>query len=615
MIYYFLVILRYFSLLICTVLFSYFFYDLNQLGSYLDAKYNLNLEYNFLGFKFDNSDYQWKTFRSNLIILIAFNFVFVFISRFVKILHNETYIINYYFIIGMLYSIVIHGQRFLYLILNLVIYYYLIKVFTIYRDINKYYNRLVYNIFVWLYPCLSNIIIHLYDGFDNILNNITKFQLFPWSLCYNLILLRIISYANEYKSYKLLSTYSLEYNKTYLDDDSTNINKNKPEINDNLNNNFKKDINPNSILLSKCLLEAKLFLKNYHCFNCYNYNVCQNYLINIVIDINYFSIKKYLCYVFYPPLYFSGPIITYNSFIYQVIKSCNVNNPSIYNIIRENAFYILRWFFLVISFEAFNTLIYVNSICTIKHNKNFNHEVLSNNKIRLQFMFIFLLIHIWYKFSIIWKFTRIFALLDNIKTEENINKCVINSYSFEVFWRNWHKSFNQWLIKYIYIPIGGKKTKLLNVWLIFTFVALWHEMKLNLMLWGWSISLFLIPEILIKILNKKIYKKLDDAYKNKDNIFYKVKFISLYIVNVLFGSIGTSLLIISNLIGFGLGGIGFDSIIYDFLKTLNLNTVLISNISYFFIVNISFWVNDIHQIKVNKQKKVLNCILNSKNSN
>lgn len=615
MIYYFLVILRYFSLLICTVLFSYFFYDLNQLGSYLDAKYNLNLEYNFLGFKFDNSDYQWKTFRSNLIILIAFNFVFVFISRFVKILHNETYIINYYFIIGMLYSIVIHGQRFLYLILNLVIYYYLIKVFTIYRDINKYYNRLVYNIFVWLYPCLSNIIIHLYDGFDNILNNITKFQLFPWSLCYNLILLRIISYANEYKSYKLLSTYSLEYNKTYLDDDSTNINKNKPEINNNLNNNFKKDINPNSILLSKCLLEAKLFLKNYHCFNCYNYNVCQNYLINIVIDINYFSIKKYLCYVFYPPLYFSGPIITYNSFIYQVIKSCNVNNPSIYNIIRENAFYILRWFFLVISFEAFNTLIYVNSICTIKHNKNFNHEVLSNNKIRLQFMFIFLLIHIWYKFSIIWKFTRIFALLDNIKTEENINKCVINSYSFEVFWRNWHKSFNQWLIKYIYIPIGGKKTKLLNVWLIFTFVALWHEMKLNLMLWGWSISLFLIPEILIKILNKKIYKKLDDAYKNKDNIFYKVKFISLYIVNVLFGSIGTSLLIISNLIGFGLGGIGFDSIIYDFLKTLNLNTVLISNISYFFIVNISFWVNDIHQIKVNKQKKVLNCILNSKNSN
>ena len=615
MIYYFLVILRYFSLLICTVLFSYFFYDLNQLGSYLDAKYNLNLEYNFLGFKFDNSDYQWKTFRSNLIILIAFNFVFVFISRFVKILHNETYIINYYFIIGMLYSIVIHGQRFLYLILNLVIYYYLIKVFTIYRDINKYYNRLVYNIFVWLYPCLSNIIIHLYDGFDNILNNITKFQLFPWSLCYNLILLRIISYANEYKSYKLLSTYSLEYNKTYLDDDSTNINKNKPEINDNLNNNFKKDINPNSILLSKCLLEAKLFLKNYHCFNCYNYNVCQNYLINIVIDINYFSFKKYLCYVFYPPLYFSGPIITYNSFIYQVIKSCNVNNPSIYNIIRENAFYILRWFFLVISFEAFNTLIYVNSICTIKHNKNFNHEVLSNNKIRLQFMFIFLLIHIWYKFSIIWKFTRIFALLDNIKTEENINKCVINSYSFEVFWRNWHKSFNQWLIKYIYIPIGGKKTKLLNVWLIFTFVALWHEMKLNLMLWGWSISLFLIPEILIKILNKKIYKKLDDAYKNKDNIFYKVKFISLYIVNVLFGSIGTSLLIISNLIGFGLGGIGFDSIIYDFLKTLNLNTVLISNISYFFIVNISFWVNDIHQIKVNKQKKVLNCILNSKNSN
>lgn len=42
------------------------------------------------------------------------------------------------------------------------------------------------------------------------------------------------------------------------------------------------------------------------------------------------------------------------------------------------------------------------------------------------------------------------------------------------FWKGWHASFNQWLVRYIYVPLGGSSLRLLNIWLIFTFVALWY---------------------------------------------------------------------------------------------------------------------------------------------
>lgn len=84
-------------------------------------------------------------------------------------------------------------------------------------------------------------------------------------------------------------------------------------------------------------------------------------------------------------------------------------------------------------------------------------------------------------------------------------RCLNNCHSLETFWKNWHASFNKWLVRYIfqlfiwsfpalwlilkcitengynhrymYIPLGGSRRKLLNVWPIFTFVALWHDLE------------------------------------------------------------------------------------------------------------------------------------------
>lgn len=51
------------------------------------------------------------------------------------------------------------------------------------------------------------------------------------------------------------------------------------------------------------------------------------------------------------------------------------------------------------------------------------------------------------------------------------------------------------LFRYIYVPLGGSKNVILNTVLVFSFVALWHDLTFRLLAWGWLVSLFVIPEL------------------------------------------------------------------------------------------------------------------------
>jgi D-alanyl-lipoteichoic acid acyltransferase DltB (MBOAT superfamily) len=113
-----------------------------------------------------------------------------------------------------------------------------------------------------------------------------------------------------------------------------------------------------------------------------------------------------------------------------------------------------------------------------------------------------------------WRFFRLWALADGIDAPENMVRCMANNYSTLGFWRSWHRSYNLWLIRYssslnvlqawfltdnacryIYIPLGGTKNIAISTILIFTFVALWHDLSFRLLAWGWLISLFIAPEL------------------------------------------------------------------------------------------------------------------------
>jgi hypothetical protein len=48
------------------------------------------------------------------------------------------------------------------------------------------------------------------------------------------------------------------------------------------------------------------------------------------------------------------------------------------------------------------------------------------------------------------------------------------------------------------VPCGGSRSVVWATLLVFTFVALWHDLSLRLLTWGWAVSLFVLPEILAR---------------------------------------------------------------------------------------------------------------------
>lgn len=58
-----------------------------------------------------------------------------------------------------------------------------------------------------------------------------------------------------------------------------------------------------------------------------------------------------------------------------------------------------------------------------------------------------------------------------------MRRCFANNYDIEGFWRNWHSSYNQWLVRYLYVPLGGNRRRGLVIWPVFMFVAVWHDLE------------------------------------------------------------------------------------------------------------------------------------------
>ena len=254
----------------------------------------------------------------------------------------------------------------------------------------------------------------------------------------------------------------------------------------------------NNVLSSSNFYEDTNQEKSNPCEDCVKEDYCQKYLVNAEVNVNDFSFVNYLAYIFYPPLYFSGPIITFNSFVYQMKTQTKYKNGW-----SDKIKYLFRYIVLFIGFEIFNNLFYVNALLT---NKNNSHLLIGLDNHTLILGSFTLLIFIWFKFSVIWKGARLWAWLDGINTEENMNRCICNNYCFQDFWRAWHRSFNQWLIRYIYIPLGGEAYNMFNIWVVFSFVALWHDLSLELLIWAWFICLFMAPEVVgRKFLQKMKY--------------------------------------------------------------------------------------------------------------
>jgi D-alanyl-lipoteichoic acid acyltransferase DltB (MBOAT superfamily) len=187
----------------------------------------------------------------------------------------------------------------------------------------------------------------------------------------------------------------------------------------------------------------------------------------------------------------AGPIITFNNFTSQLSRPIKQHAIPVLH-------YGLRWVGALLLIEV---LLHLFPVVAIKN----AHAWLNFSALDFIMLAYLNLNIVWLKLLLIWRFFRLIALSDGIVTTENMERCITNTHSMLAFWRSWHRSFNLWIIRYMYIPLGGRKSAAWNVWPIFTFVAIWHDVRANLLIWSWLVCIIILPEVILLYLSHRFH--------------------------------------------------------------------------------------------------------------
>jgi len=239
------------------------------------------------------------------------------------------------------------------------------------------------------------------------------------------------------------------------------------------------------------------------------------------------------------------------------------------------------------------------------------HSFLSSPMLCVQFG-LAAVTFLYLKFLFIWRFFRTWALVDGIVPPENMPQCIMATTSISNFWKGWHSSFNKWLVRYMYVPLGGNMKaaaseasrggkqvaarpwatfvrRIANVALVFTFVAVWHDQKMSLLAWGWLLILCLVPELLVTAAVAR-----DDMAWFRDSFVYRH-------ARALSSALAIIQLILANVIGFSTGLDGGESLaknsIFDLGDTKHAKDLLCTFAWCFCIAQLS------HQIRAEQRRK------------
>ncbi|KAL6450921.1 GUP1 Membrane-bound O-acyltransferase GUP1 [Candida maltosa Xu316] len=284
------------------------------------------------------------------------------------------------------------------------------------------------------------------------------------------------------------------------------------------------------------------------------------------LPIEDYDFFNYISYLTYTPLFIAGPIVTFNDYIYQ----SNYQQSATTKDYRRIVMYLIRFIFCLLTMEFILHFMYVVAASKAKAWDG-------DSPFQISMLGMFNLNIIWLKLLIPWRLFRLWALLDGIDPPENMIRCMDNNFSALAFWRAWHRSYNRWVIRYIYIPMGGGgKYRILNSLLVFSFVAIWHDIELKLLMWGWLVVVFLIPEIVATL----VFSKYSEQW------WYR------YLCGV--GAvINIWMMMIANLVGFCLGTDGMWQLLHDLFKTFDgVRFLLISSFALFVGAQIMFEIRE-----------------------
>jgi D-alanyl-lipoteichoic acid acyltransferase DltB (MBOAT superfamily) len=216
-----------------------------------------------------------------------------------------------------------------------------------------------------------------------------------------------------------------------------------------------------------------------------------------------------LAHALYPPLYLAGPIISFQDFAWQLrgpppppaaaadgsaSAAAAPTSAAAAAVLR----YALRLAADLACLEAVTHFLYFNSLAVHRVGARYAAHGLAHGAPQVGLAAWWVLTFMWLKFATIWRTTRLAALAAGVEAPENMVRCFADNYEVEGFWRGWHASYNRWLVRYMYVPMGGGARRALTIWPIFLFVALWHDLDWRLLSWAWLACLAFLPEMAAK---------------------------------------------------------------------------------------------------------------------
>lgn len=241
------------------------------------------------------------------------------------------------------------------------------------------------------------------------------------------------------------------------------------------------------------LLFAFLILKNAQGYALpVGYSVFAFSAISLLVDQyrmhRCYSLLEILCFLFFFPKIFAGPIDRAEQFVVQVRTKKSFLVSNIYEPLKMCVYASLYKF--VVADQLY--MLCLDTYSGI-------NEILCILCYGIAFFFDF------YAYSI---FAIAFGKALGVSLSENFNS-PYTSNSFKDFWRRWNITLGLWLRDYIYIPLGGNKLSAIHsgiaVLVVFLVSSIWHNLTTPFLLWGLAHACLLIIERLFRIKGGRLY--------------------------------------------------------------------------------------------------------------
>ncbi|TWW78355.1 protein-cysteine N-palmitoyltransferase HHAT [Takifugu flavidus] len=185
-------------------------------------------------------------------------------------------------------------------------------------------------------------------------------------------------------------------------------------------------------------------------------------------------------YTFYHPFFYNGPIILYKDYIEQMqrpAEESDRNGAALrYLVLRSGR--IILWWCLA------ECLIHTMYMHSIQSNETYLEMLppwaLGGLALALvQFFYV--------KYLVLFGLPSMLATMDKVLPPK-LPRCVSIMHGFTEMWRHFDEGLYRWLIRYIYLPLGGSRhgqlCKMASTGLAFGYVCLWHGGHGYLQLWA-----------------------------------------------------------------------------------------------------------------------------------